>query len=244
MGSKVTCCARPRTARRAGFGAERLRGGLASEALRATYVTDRAEVYGDLVLTLLRLNQPTEAFGVADGARSRGLLEHLSSVRAVTSGAVSRELLEGEILLRRIDSLVQRLRETEPRRPGERGAAVNSADTPILAALTEARSDYEALVVRATQRDLRFTAVLGMQPARLDQLRAALEQDEVLVEYLLTPDRLFLFVVRRGGLQVLQSGLDAAALTQRARLLRDLWGVPSGDWRKGSAAARAPKAAA
>jgi CHAT domain-containing protein len=218
---------------------ERLRGELASEALRSTYVTDRADVYGDLVLTLLRLNRPAEAFGVADGARSRGLLDHLSSARTTASGALSRELMQSEAILRRIDSLVQRLRETEPRPTPERGAAAKLADVPFLTELAAARSDYEALLLRAAQRDHRSTAVLGIQAVRLDEVRAALEPDEVLLEYLLTPDRLLVFVVTASGLRTLQSEIDGATLTQRARLLRDLWGVRSDNWRQGIAAAGA-----
>jgi CHAT domain-containing protein len=225
--------------RKAVAAVERLRGGLASEALRATYVTDRAEVYGDLVLALLRLNRSAEAFAVADGARSRGLFEHLTTARTGTSGALTREMLEGESLLRRIDSLVKRLQETAPRIPRERGAAAELAGAPILAALSDARSHYEALVLRAAQGDLRSDAVLGVRPARLDQVREALEPGEVLLEYLLTKDRLLLFVVTRTGLQTLESALDGPGLSQRARLIRDLWSVPSADWKHGLAASRA-----
>ena len=162
---------------------ERLRGDLASEALRSAYVADRSEVYGDLVLTLLRLGRTDEAFATADAARSRGLLEHLSAARGgAASGAIPPEIEGGERLLRRIDELVQRLRETERRQPRERGAVVDSSSALIVADLAKARSEYEGLLVRAVQRNPRASSILGVAPVPLDQVRAALRADEALVE--------------------------------------------------------------
>jgi CHAT domain-containing protein len=219
---------------------ERLRGALASEALRSTYVADRADVYGDLVLILLRLGRADEAFAVADAARSRGLLEHLTAARGDSaSGAISPEMAGGERLLLRIDELIQRLRETERRQPRERGPSADSASAPLAAELAAARSEYEALLVRAVQRDPRATAILGTRPVRVTEVRAALRPGEALLEFFLSPDRMLVFVVTRDGMRVVQSGFAPDALTQRVRLLRDLWGAPTVDWEAGLAASRA-----
>jgi CHAT domain-containing protein len=214
---------------------ERLRGALASEALRSTYIADRADVYADLVLVLLRLGRSDEAFAVADAARSRGLLEHITAARS----AAMPEIVEGERLLRRIDALVQRLRETESSRPRERGAADNPAGAPIAADLAAAQGEYEALLVRSAQRNPRAIALLGAEPARLDVVRAALHPGEVLLEYLVTPTRLIAFAVTSTGMRIIQSNLAGTTLAQRVRLIRDLWGAPSPAWRNGLAASRA-----
>jgi CHAT domain-containing protein len=226
--------------RKAVAAVERLRGALASEPLRATFLADRVDVYADLVLALLRLDRPEDAFSVADAARSRGLLEHLSTVRLdAASSPVPKELIEGEALLRRIDALVQRLRETEPRRPRERGGALGSTAAPIAEELAAARGEYEALLIRAAERVPRATAVLGGGMARLGEVQGALAPDELLLEYLVTPDRLLIFAVTQNGLRALHSDLGSGDLFERVRLLRDLWGSPSGDWRRGLPAARA-----
>lgn len=96
---------------------ERLRGTLQSEPLGASLVADRAEVYGNLVLALLRLGRQDEAFAVADAGRSRSLLEHLA---AVPGQGAAHQLADGEALLRTIDRLVQRLRATSAPRPDQR----------------------------------------------------------------------------------------------------------------------------
>ncbi len=226
--------------RRAVAAVERLRGSIASEPLRAAYVADRASVYGDLVLVLLRQGRVEEAFLVADGARSRELLRQMSATRsAAAAGTLPPELLEGDLLLRRIDELVRRLRETERGGPTERGPAADSTDSAIAAELAAARTRYEDLMVRAAQASPRAAAILGVRRPRLDEVRAALEPGEALVEYLIAGDRLLAFVLTASGLEVVQLRVDGRTLAQRVRLLRELWGTPSRDWRDGLPAARA-----
>ena len=228
--------------RRAIAAVERLRGELALEALRATYVADRAEVYSDLAVVLLRLHRDDEAFTVADAARSGELLRTLSAARADTrGGGVPPELLEGEDLLRRIDDLVQKLRESERGRRRERGSPLDSADASLASRLATARGEYEALAIRVAQERPRAAALLGNEPARVSAIRDALDRDEAVLEYLFTPDRVLIFVVTRGGLRVVQADASPAAIAQRVRLLRDLWGSPpTGEqWKWGLDAARA-----
>ena len=136
---------------------------------------------------LLRLGRTAEAFAVADGARGRGLLEHLGAVRRDAAGAVPPELVEGESLLRRIDALVQRLRRSDATAPRDRGAL--AADDEVAARLAAARAEYEALMLRAVRRDARATALLGASRPTLGAVRAALAPDELLVEYLVTRAR-------------------------------------------------------
>jgi len=219
---------------------ERLRGELASDALRDAYVADRSEVYGDLVLVLLRQGRVDEAFTIADGARSRELLDQLAAARTgLSSGAVPRELLDGDALLRRIDALVQQLRASEGIRPRERGQPADTSGTALAAELAAARRQYEDLLVRAAQERPRAVAILGGTAPRPDEIRATLAADEAMVEYLITQRRLLAFVLTRSGLQVVQTELADTTLTQRVRLLRELWGVPGGRWQDGLGAARA-----
>ena len=226
--------------RRAVSAVERLRGELASEALKSAYVVDRASVYGDLVLALLRLGHTEEAFVVADAARSRGLLGRLSAARSdIPASGGPTDLVEGERLLRRIDNLVQKLRTTERQLPRERGVPVDDAGAAIVDELTTTRSRYEALMVRAGETQAHASAILGARPARLDEVRAALQPHEALLEYMLAGRALVIFVVTRDALRVVQHEVSRESLTQRVRLLRDLWGRPGSEWRAGMAASRA-----
>lgn len=215
----------------------RVRDRLATETIRATFIADRASIYADLVLALLRADRSAEAFAVADGARSRGLLERLTATRA-DSGVMSPDLLASERLLRRIDSLVQRLRESTVDRRRERSSEAIRRDEPLTSALAAARGEYEALVTRAAQRTPRLASLLGFEAVTLNGIQAALGPDQALLEYLITGDKLLTFVVTRENLRVLHSALSPETLTERVRLVRDFWGTPGRDWRQVLPAAR------
>ncbi|MBW8838596.1 MAG: CHAT domain-containing protein [Gemmatimonadetes bacterium] len=73
----------------------------------------------------------------------------------------------------------------------------------------------------------------------MDDVRSALDPSEALLDYLVTRDRVIVFVVTRRGLNVVQREVAAAVLTQRIRLLHDLWGMPNADWTWGLGAAKA-----
>jgi CHAT domain-containing protein len=202
-------------------------------------LADRVDAYGDLVIALLALGRLGEAFVIADQARSRALLENISAARGDSAGPLPRQLANADALLRRIDALVQRLRETDRGTPQERGLAASSADADLAAELIDARNRYEALLVRGVRQDPRAGAMLGAVTPPVAAVQAALRPGQALIEYLLSSGRLVVFVVTADSIRVSQDTLDGAALTARVRLLRDLWGTSRPDWRSGLATARA-----
>lgn len=226
--------------RRAVKAVERLRADIASPEIRGTYVADRAQVYADLVVTLLRLGKIDEAFSVADEARSQELLEQLAYARgAARGGALPRSLVDADVLLRRIDSLVERMRKATPARVPQRGQVWDSSNAGLAGELDSARAAYEALMVRVAQEQPRASGVLRARSAGTGDIRARLEPDEALLDYLVTSDQLIVFVLTRDGMHVVRERLSPPALTARIGLLRDLWGSPSPEWRWGLGAARA-----
>ena len=109
--------------RRAVGAVERVRSAYASGVLRTAYTSDKAGVYADLVLLLLRLNRVEEAFTVADAARGRAMIEHLSGAgEAVRQQGDVQALNESEKLLRRINAL---LRVRSPTSLRKQGASTN-----------------------------------------------------------------------------------------------------------------------
>lgn len=215
---------------------ERLRGSLRSEPPAATLVASQADVYGDLVLALLRLGRNAEAFAVADHGRSRSLLDNLAAVRSGAGAA--RDLAAGDSLLAAIDRLVQQLRAS-PARPDQRGGLLLAGAQGLEARLAGARANYEAVLIRAARQDAKALALLGAdEPASLESVRSALAPRQALIEYFIGA-RLVIFVVTPDGLTVFDRPLDRSALLQRVRLLRDLWGTPVPDWRTALPTARA-----
>jgi CHAT domain-containing protein len=202
---------------------ERVRGNYGSGELRVSFASDRAGVYADLVVVLLRLGRPAEAFEVADLAHGRALLDHIASARADVerSGQSGRAVLEADELLRKIDALLKKLRELEQTSPRERAPHIVATTRDLADRVAEARSKYEALVARGPQSE-QSMALLGAAAGSARAVQASLDPGEVMLEYLVTPARLIVFVVTRTAISSLTSDVTRDDLLQRTRLVRDL----------------------
>jgi len=211
---------------------ERVRDGFASGLLRTSYVADRSRVYADLVVALLALDRTDDAFAVADAARGRALLEHLTAVRRDAGRAVGVRDLEGaERLLRRIDRLLAALAEREAVPPRERGPDERAVSEELARHLEKARGDYEALLVRAEERDPARARLLGARATRGADVRDALGPDEAVLEYLVTADRVFAFAATRQGIRVTSHPISREELTHRVQLARELLTTPEANGR-------------
>jgi CHAT domain-containing protein len=214
-----------RRGRRAMATVEEVRARFTSGSLRSSYTSDRARVYADLVLVLLRLDRVDEAFQVADAARGRALLEHLAAVEGNVRAGARADLRQADQLLRRIDALAERLDAERRKHPGERSAEVEA----LSGMLADARKEYERMMQRISAMDPSDAQVLGVRRASGAAVRRALAPGEALVEYLDSRDSLIVFVVTRTATRSLVIPMKAEDLASRVRLARDLVATPVQD---------------
>lgn len=207
--------------------AEKVRGKLGSGVLRTAYTAERASVYGDLAVTLLQIGRPEEAFEVADAARGRALLEHLSTVRREVSAPANR-FGRAEGLLREIDQLISLLRNAEQIPERERSGADNQRVSQLAARLERAEAEYEAIHSRSSSADSREAAIIGVRPTNATEVRNALAGNEALLQYSVFPDRVVVLVVRRDGVRHISISVSAAELSSRVRVARELLGRRAG----------------
>jgi CHAT domain-containing protein len=212
--------------RRAVQAVERVRRKFRSSVLRASYLADRAGAYGDLVSVLLRLGSIEEAFQVADAARGRALIEHLGAARREIqeAGSTAQTFEEGERLVRRIDALVAALDTIDLFYPSEERDSVTA--TAMTRELEVARSQYEGRLIEAAERDTSTATFLGVRRPTLAEIRGALGQREALIEYLVTEERVLLFVVLPDRAHAFDSDVGEEDLASRVRVARDLVADP------------------
>jgi tetratricopeptide (TPR) repeat protein len=210
-------------------GLERVRTSLGLGELRTTFVTDKAAVYTDLVLSLLQVGRTREALEVADGARSRALLDHIAEARLQVHDTVSSAALSAERarVLRRIDALMRRLSAAGEGRSRERSASTVDAATDIVTELAAARREFDELLIRGPTRASNAPRVAPIR-MNVDSVQRALRDDEALLEYFVTSERTLIFVARRDGVRVFTSALGGNDLGGRVRLARDLLAQPGG----------------
>ncbi|UCG76564.1 MAG: CHAT domain-containing protein, partial [Gemmatimonadota bacterium] len=210
--------------RRAVNTVERVRRNLASGVLRTAFTSARNRTYSDLVAILLRLGRPAEALEVADAARARALSEHLAATGRETGtfDETARGYVQGEQLLRRIDLLADALHEVELLTTGLADSWAAAEVQDRVRRLTDARREYEALLIRLAQRDPSAAAWLGGAWPSASTIQQTLGPGEILLEYMVTPDRLLIFVVTAEELRIAESTIGSEDLATRVRFAREL----------------------
>lgn len=198
---------------------ERIRGDYGAAVLRTAYLTDRAAVFGAMVELLLEAGLAHEALAIADAGRGRAVAEHVAA-RREGGGATARELAEEErLLLHQVDALAERLMQLG----AEGGAPDDLKDEHgrTVALLEQTRAAYDEVLVRSARREARASAGLD-----LNALRAALDPDEALVEFLVTERAVFTFVLTADTLVAVRTAVLREELATRARVARELAGRP------------------
>lgn len=207
--------------KRAVVSLEMIRARLGEGPLRAAFTSDRSRVYADLVVALLQLGRTSEAFEVADAARGRALLEHLSVIRGNVK-ATAGDLVEADRLLRRIDYLTDKLRQADTVKSPDRAVAVRRDLQDLSARLSSARKEYEDRIATAARTDPRGATLLGFGNARFRDIQKSLGQSEVLIEYLALDNQLLIFAATRDTVVATSSKVSLDDLANSVRLASDL----------------------
>jgi CHAT domain-containing protein/tetratricopeptide (TPR) repeat protein len=182
---------------------ETLRGSLRGEELKIAFFKNKLEVYEQLVeLCLRRGNALEEAFGYMEQAKSRNLMELLAQPipRSTPSGPGQSELVRSIRNLREELNWYYNLIEREQMRPEENSPA------RIERLEQQARTRESALLRSLEEASELETSQAGLPraPARVSiaEIRAALPQDAILVEYFCVQDRVLACVLGRDQLQI------------------------------------------
>jgi CHAT domain-containing protein/tetratricopeptide (TPR) repeat protein len=200
---------------------ELVREGLGEGPLRAAFTSDKSQVYADLVIALLHLGRSSDAFEVADAARGKALLEHLSAMRGSVR-ASSGDLVEADRILRRIDYLTEKLRGADTVRSPDRSVPMRKDLRDLADKLALARKEYEDRVSTVAKADPRGATLLGVQSVRARDIRMALLPNEVLIEYLATDQRLLIFAATRDTVLSTSTAISLDDLANRVRLASEL----------------------
>ncbi|HSM17676.1 MAG TPA: CHAT domain-containing protein [Gemmatimonadales bacterium] len=211
--------------RRALATVEGVRGNFSSGMLRTAFVADKREVYAHLISVLLRLGRIDEAFGVADAARGRVLLERLAAAGQASSAhsASADAFSEGEMLLSEIDRLVESIDYIEETPTSELSPGESRELASLYDRLKRARREYEGFLVQAAETDRDAAAFLGAARPDVPAVRAALGPGQLLVEYFVPLEgQVVVFLVTRDRVQALESPVSVENVASRVRLAREL----------------------
>ncbi len=214
--------------RRAIAEVERVRANLQPGPLRTTFVAERTLVYADLALSLLRVGRVEEAFEVASAARGRALIEHVATASREAAVAPLRDLLSAEELLRRIDELLSQIKDMESKSDAERGQP-SALRRDLAQRIASARSEYETLLLRIARDHPGKSGLLSVRAVPTAEILATLRPGELLVQYMLTPEALLIFVGNSSGVRALTRPVNSSDLVNQVRIARDLFSQRDSD---------------
>lgn len=196
---------------------ESIRGSISEDRFRTGFLQDKEKVYIALVRLLLRMGRLGEAFQFSERLRARGYLDLLNRSALPPSNPRVAELQS------RIRRLQHALEEENSKAPSEQRS---SAVSTFSGELADAEREYSDLV--DLHADAGVLSVAVPEPAEIER---ELPHDRALVEYVVGPKQLAIFVLRHDGLHAMLEPLRAVDLESKITLLRDLVRQPeSADW--------------
>ena len=191
---------------------EKLRGQVAGgEQEQQRFFENKTEAYQALVQLSLAQQDTTAALSYAERAKSRVLLDVLSSGRAkITKAMTSDELKRDRELSAEIASLNTQLARLKTQsKPPEAQVA------DVQARLDKTRLEYEAFQAGLYAAHPELKVQRGeTQPLTLDEAAALLPDDQTaILEYVVTEDKSYLFVIRRASKEARNKAVELTVHT-------------------------------
>lgn len=196
---------------------ESIRKGIKLEEYKIGFIEDKIIIYERVVLLLLKLGKKEEAFDYVERAKSRALLDLMAN--KIKPKKASTELSEEEKELgNRIDVLLEQLtKESSKPKEHQRGAAIAKTTQE----LGKLRTRHQEVLNGIRQKDPEFASLLSVEPLKSAEVTSLLDKDTTLLEYYVTENRLIIWILNDGKLDVAQVTVKEQELTNDILALRE-----------------------
>jgi CHAT domain-containing protein len=189
--------------------AEALRGSLQDAGLRSGYLEDKQEMYHGAVWSALALRKPEEAFALAERARSRAFLDLLGTQTVLSKGK-TRALVDEEVRLRaRLAATKASAEEASEDDAEEARADAEAADR-----------GYREFLDRVRKESVEQASLMLVEPVNVPALQALLPEGTTLVEYLVSRNGAFAWIISRTSVSVVRLPLPRDQLVASVRAFR------------------------
>jgi CHAT domain-containing protein/Tol biopolymer transport system component len=195
---------------------ERLRAGLKSEASRNEFYSEAGvqQVYEDYAVVLMKLGRTEEAWVAGEKARSRAFIDSLGTQKLKFAREESVKLVseEGEARAA-VEAVERRLSDLDAKHP----------DTQKLQTeLQAARAKYDEHLQKMRSVDAQLGQFVAVESISKEELAKLLPADTAMVQYLVTEDQLFVWVVHAGAISGATVDVGAGEVEKRVRDFRTL----------------------
>jgi CHAT domain-containing protein len=177
------------------------------EDRRSMYLEDKWEPYAALARLKARRGETADALAASERLRARYLLDQLARRRDASHAEGALRARERQ-LAQRAGELTAKLRTSEA---GHRGPTANGTDE-VREELRAIQASYRRLIDRMRAEEPEYVGALRGETVRLDAIKRALEPDQLLIEYLVADDQLWIFTVSDRGAAQTSVTVGRAAL--------------------------------
>lgn len=169
-----------------------MRAAIKVEEFQNGFLTDKQDVYKELILLLLNMGKVEDSFQYAERAKSRSFIDLLGNQKISLKNDVSQKLYD--ILTEQ----KQTIRKFEEAFAAARSAEKEEAAKELSQQLVEARNRYQNLLIDAKEQSPEISNFITVDAITLNKLYDLLEDDAALVEYLVTQNELIAWVITKG----------------------------------------------
>jgi len=195
---------------------EALRGKVTSQELRSSYFASVRQHYELYIDVLMKLHQQEPAaglneaaFDVSEKARARSLVESLNEARADIKQGVEGTLLDRE------RSLEQQLDAKAQRRQVLLGEKKKDEADAVSEEIDQLTARYDELLAQIKSQSPRYAALTQPHSLNVKEVQEQLlDDDSILLEYMLGDERSYLWAVTRGDVYSFE--LPARAQIEKA----------------------------
>ena len=178
-----------------------VRGGIIRDDLRISFVQDKVALYEDAVRNALRRGNSAEAFAYVERARARALVDLLATGPSLPLHHASEE---DAALARRIEDLRSALSGLYNRLHGEGDQRQRFADghAALFEQMRHHEQDLSAALHQLRAGQAEYVSLGTGSIARLEEVRAWLQEGDLLVEYYVLGEEILAFLVTHQDLRV------------------------------------------
>jgi CHAT domain-containing protein len=195
---------------------EKVRAGVVSQEMRASYLASQQDAYQLLVDIEMDAGNHAAALEASERARARSLLEMLTEAQVDIRRGVDPELLDRERRLAQlIDAKAERLMQLPSSAAGQARAAAFKKE------IGDLEAEYEQARAEIRAKSPAFAALVQPRPLDLRAIQQLLDEDTVLVEYSLGRERSFAWTVTPSSLH----GYTLPAQGEIERAARTAYGL-------------------
>ncbi|HOF58466.1 MAG TPA: CHAT domain-containing protein [Syntrophorhabdaceae bacterium] len=198
---------------------EQKRDSIKLDEIRISYdsIPEKKLIYESMVNVLMKTGETDRAFEYLERMKSRTFLDQLGSKIRLNKKRDMQLSKEERELQWKINSLQQMI-EKEQAQPKEKHApALNTWKKKI----DDLRNEYVNLIIKIKHESPELSSLVSVDPLTLKEVQGLLDYDTTLLEYLVTHDKTFLWVVDKSSLNVIEIPVKNKDLFDMVNKLRE-----------------------